>query len=429
MEIAETVRQLLEVSEVSDPVKEFKALGARCDAILDAVRKASNPNEYRRLERRWNLVEVAGMVGRHPNRVADAIAALENEGAWPEWTEARSARYRYELRHIQALQRHYGTMPMRDRDTDEPMTLAVAAFKGGVGKTATALQLAEYLAIRGYQVLLVDMDSQASATSAFGYIPDLDIDPETTILPYLDGAQRSIRYAIRKTHFEGLDLVPGCLRLFDAEWGMAFLAGSDKRRVEEVMGLVRDGILTVKDDYDVVIIDSPPSLGMISSNIMRAADALIVPTPPRTYDLSSMRQFMTLCEEVTPHVRKGAGYLFVKVLPTKMNRRIDEQNLLDLMHAELSGSNRFPKSAVIMESADIGNAAQMYKTVLEVRRPPRKTLQMVEHACACIELEIVKRWPSRAMQQRAQVLATKIAESLIGEQSGEGNETVGGEGV
>src|SRR3546814_2848550 len=84
------------------------------------------------------------------------------------------------------------------------------------------LHLAQYLAIKGYRVALIDCDSQASATTLFGYVPDLDLTEEDTLYPFLrHDDMESLDYALRKTHFDGLELVPANLRLFQSEYEIA----------------------------------------------------------------------------------------------------------------------------------------------------------------------------------------------------------------
>src|SRR3546814_587919 len=115
----------------------------------------------------------------------------------------------------------FGTRPWR-APSDPVSILAVQNFKGGVGKSTTAVHLAQNLAIRGYRVLLIDCDSQASATTLFGYVPDLDLSEDETLYPYLrEGERGTLEYAIKKTHFDGLDLIPANLRLFQSEYELA----------------------------------------------------------------------------------------------------------------------------------------------------------------------------------------------------------------
>ena len=94
----------------------------------------------------------------------------------------------------------FGTRPWR-APSDPVSILAIQNFKGGVGKSTTAVHLAQNLAIRGYRVLLIDCDSQASATTLFGYVPDLDLSEDETLYPY------PVSYTHLRAHETVLDLV------------------------------------------------------------------------------------------------------------------------------------------------------------------------------------------------------------------------------
>jgi chromosome partitioning protein len=91
--------------------------------------------------------------------------------------------------------------------------VAVANFKDGVAKTTTAVLLARYLTLRGYRVLSVDLDSQASQTSLFGLQPDTDVEPEETLYPVFRGETDSLDKCIRPTYWPRLDIVSANLSL------------------------------------------------------------------------------------------------------------------------------------------------------------------------------------------------------------------------
>lgn len=121
-----------------------------------------------------------------------------------------------------------GTRPWREQG-DPPAIIAVQNFKGGVGKSTVSTHLAQYLAIQGYRVCLIDCDRQGSSTALFGYVPDLDIGEEQMLYPFFrNQEQSSLAYAIRETHWDGLYLVPVNLRLMprSTSWRRAWLAWS-----------------------------------------------------------------------------------------------------------------------------------------------------------------------------------------------------------
>src|SRR5262249_28158483 len=123
----------------------------------------------------------------------------------------------YTLEQVNAFRAHFGTAPWRDPALDAPVVIACQNFKGGVGKSTTCVNFAHFLALKGYRVLVVDTDSQATTTAMFGYVPDAEITSDQTILPYLASEQTSLQYAVQKTYFPGIDLIPACLALYEAE--------------------------------------------------------------------------------------------------------------------------------------------------------------------------------------------------------------------
>ena len=127
----------------------------------------------------------------------------------------------YTLAEINQMREVFGTQPWRTAD-DPLAVIAVQNFKGGVGKSTVASHLAQYLAIKGYRVCLIDCDSQGSSTALFGYVPDLDIHEADTLYRFFRHPEmESLVYAVRETHWDGLYLVPANLHLYSAEYELA----------------------------------------------------------------------------------------------------------------------------------------------------------------------------------------------------------------
>jgi chromosome partitioning protein len=221
----------------------------------------------------------------------------------------------------------------RQRNASEKLqVIAVANFKGGAAKTTTAVHLAQYLALRGYRVLAVDLDSQASLTSLFGLQPDTDVDPESTLYPVFRGESDSLQPGIRKTYWDRLDLLPANLSLSQAEFEMPVRA--QRERDFAFWLVLRDAIQRSASEYDVVVLDCPPSLGFMSINAIFAATGVIVPVPPSMIDFASTGQFFRMCSQVLDQVEdidpNSKEVDFFKILIAK--HTVTDQNQKQIIH-------------------------------------------------------------------------------------------------
>lgn len=293
----------------------------------------------------------------------------------------------------------FGTRPWRS-ETDEPIVIAVQNFKGGVGKSTIVCHLAQYLALEGYRVCVVDCDSQASTTSIFGLNPDVDVDEqEETLYPFFrHGGPPTLDFTLRATYWDGIALIPANLGLYDAEYEFAARVVRENARA---LDRLREGIDTIKDHFDVVLLDPPPALGMISLSVLRAADALIVPAPPNNIDFASTGHFLRMMVSTLQQISRLSGeldYKFVKILVTKMNDAKSAHVSIKRMMDHVFAQDML--SAVLKDSAEIDNATANLKTVYEITGPAART--ETHKRCRAyldavgqeIEILIRKTWPS-----------------------------------
>ena len=214
----------------------------------------------------------------------------------------------------------------RDKSKGEQLlTIAVGNFKGGSGKTTTTLTLAQYMALQGYHVLVVDLDSQASATSTFGILPDDYYDHEYTIMPYLRG-EKPLSGTVKTTHWPNIDIIPANLSLHEFE--AASFSTWKSKGDSTLYSLLRDGLKdpVIQDTYDVVLIDCPPSLGNLTTNAMYAANGILITMPPRMFDFASTGQFLKMTHEVFTVYSQDLDYeapdlYFAKMLLTNVMAR------------------------------------------------------------------------------------------------------------
>lgn len=157
--------------------------------------------------------------------------------------------------------------------------IAILNQKGGCGKTTTAVNLGAALAHFGKKILVIDMDPQANATTAFG----LDKDEDNSIYRVLSG-QQTIDETIVSTDIKGLDLVPSHISLSGSEIELSKDIGFPYILKESMDGLM--------GTYDYVLIDVPPSLGILTINSLVAADSVIIPIQAEFYALEGMADLL-----------------------------------------------------------------------------------------------------------------------------------------
>jgi chromosome partitioning protein len=390
-ETASTVEALYNRS--IDAVSKLRARGDTTDDAGSSTRRSP----------RFSITRTAELVGRTGAAIRDA----EKEGRLPNVPRTQSGRrIGYTLAEVNAMRVVFGTQP--SRTSSDPLSIiAVQNFKGGVGKSTVSVHLAQYLAMRGYRVCLIDCDSQGSATMMMGYVPDLDIAEDDTLYPFIRNAEMSsLSYAVRETHWDGLWLIPANLRLYSAEYELAArIARSDQM----LLNRLSEGVASIAEHFDVVILDPPPALGTISLSVMRAANALLIPVPPTVVDFTSTTSFLAMLHE-------SIGVLEDRGLPIDLRwirflaTRADEQKsmqreLLQIMR------NLFGESmlrAVLRDSAEIDNASARMMSVYELEQPvtSRETylrcLTYLNAVNAEIETQFRLTWPSHADRLRAE---------------------------
>ena len=163
--------------------------------------------------------------------------------------------------------------------------IALANQKGGVGKTTTAINLGASLAACDRRVLLIDLDPQSNATSGLG-LPKSD--PRSMYSVLLDGA--GLRSIIRETELPTLHLAPSSVDLVGAE---VELGDTEDRQFR-----LRNAIEPIKSDYQYILIDSPPSLGLLTVNALTAANSVLVPMQCEYFAMEGVSQLLTTIERV-----------------------------------------------------------------------------------------------------------------------------------
>ena len=175
------------------------------------------------------------------------------------------------------------------------MGKAIAIFnqKGGVGKTTTNINLGASLALKGKKILMLDIDPQGNTTSGIGVSKR---DLEYTVYDLLIEDNFDTKEAVIHTNIENLDIIPASVDLAGAEIEMVQLEGREAR--------LRKAIEIVKDSYDYILIDCPPSLGLLTINSLTAVQSVLIPIQCEFYALEGVSQLVSTIDLVKKSLNK-----------------------------------------------------------------------------------------------------------------------------
>jgi chromosome partitioning protein len=405
----------------ADPTRRIPAASAddiqsmadvAADILKEALAGALEPHQ-RKVLRKWNLKEVAELLGISRKTLERGI----DDGKLPGGERVSTGRRLFSLDEIHKVQEALGLLPWRDAKTDRPIVIAVANFKGGVAKTSTAIHLGQYFALRGYRTLMIDSDAQGSLTTLFGLRPDADVSTANTLAPWLYGPgvdqanpdwTGTLATAIQPTYWHGLDLIAGNLQLYGAEFA---LAGRQAREANfRFYRVLADGIATVSANYDVVVIDTPPSLSFLTTNAIYAANGIIMPVPPAMMDFSSSVSFFQLLSELVQVTNQNEAaskrFDFLGLLISKFEPKNDKQMAI---HDWLREA--FTRRVLVntMNVTTILRIGEDIKTAYEIERydrNPRTLTRALEYLNAVngeIEDVVRAQWPSKNATARKEL--------------------------
>ena len=268
------------------------------------------------------------------------------------------------------LGRDYETFPAPEPlQTHGPArVIAMCNQKGGVGKTTSSINIAGALSQYGRRVLIVDFDPQGAATVGLGINANA---VEDTVYTALFNPRMDVHAVIQHTDFENLDIMPSNIDLSAAEVQLVTEVG----REQVLAGVLRQ----VKDEYDVIIIDCQPSLGLLTVNALTAADGVIIPVAAEFFALRGVALLMQSIEKEQSRINPSLevyGVLVTMFTHTlhcdEVLQRIYEAFQGKVFHSVISRSIKLPDSTVA--AAPITIYAPNHKTAKEYREVARELI-------------------------------------------------------
>ncbi len=226
--------------------------------------------------------------------------------------------------------------------------LAISNQKGGVGKTTTAISLAAALVERGSRVLIVDLDPQGNATSGLG----IGKDHPQSIYGVLI-RDEGIGAAVRTTAVPGLDLLPSSQEMAGAEVELVPLLAREFR--------LRDALKGV-EGYDTILVDCPPSLGLLTVNALAAADAVLVPVQCEYYALEGLAQLLATIEAVRMRLNAKLEVLAIVLTMEDRRNRLSMQVTEEVIRhfPDLVARVRIPRAVRLAEAPSHGQPISVY---------------------------------------------------------------------
>ncbi|MEI9425935.1 plasmid partitioning protein RepA [Mesorhizobium sp. Cs1299R1N1] len=394
--------------EASAPQDELKTLIQRHSAALANQLQAHHlstfpPNAEKGI-RNFSPSETAKLIGITEGYLRQIAAEMPDDVS----TISTGGRRSYPVEAIHQVRKYLDSgargnrryLPWRTND-EQLQVVTVMNFKGGSGKTTTTAHLAQYLALRGYRVLSIDLDPQASLSALFGHQPELDVGPNETLYGAIryDDEKRPIAEIVRATYIPDLHLIPGNLELmeFEHDTPKALMT----RAPGDTLFFARIGqaLSQVQKLYDVVVIDCPPQLGFLTMSALTAATSVLITVHPQMLDVMSMNQFLAMTGDLLDEIsRAGASsqYLWMKYLITRFEPSDGPQNQMVAFLRSIFGDHVL--NHPMLKSTAISDAGLTNQTIFEVDRSQftrstyDRAIESVEQVNSEIEALIKKAW-------------------------------------
>ncbi|MFK3968583.1 plasmid partitioning protein RepA [Ensifer adhaerens] len=342
---------------------------SKLELALSNLSMAQFPPDARRSMRKFTSTEVAQLLD-----VTEAYirqVAAKEQGPSPEIANGRrlyTLEQVLELRIALAANGRKKWMNPRRTGNEQCQIIAVTNFKGGSSKTSTTIHLGHYLALRGYRVLAVDLDPQASLTALHGNLPNFDYRGGDTLYSAIRFEDPiPTRSIIHQTHIAGFDVICAGLELTEFETAVAL----EMRRAGGTGFLLRvsQALEQVADDYDFILMDSAPSLNFLTLSSLTAATGVVIPVPAHMLDVDSTAKFLELAAsymQILDEFGTSAQWDFAKFLITKFEPNDHPQANMSALMRQVFGEDLLLNS--VIKSTAVADALTWKQSLYEVQR-------------------------------------------------------------
>ncbi|MGH8603121.1 MAG: AAA family ATPase, partial [Gammaproteobacteria bacterium] len=365
-------------------------LGEIVGKMVMTAKNFAHPGEQGE-SRRLSLREIADSLGVSHTAVNKYAAALPSR-LGSEGKQGRT--YQYTLADATELR---GLMGLNQtRGAGEPcVTLGVMNFKGGVAKSTTTAHLSQNLALRGFRTLAIDCDPQGTLSTLFGIHPDVDLDADDTLLPYFEGKEPTLDYCIRNTEIPTLRVIPANVGLAQADLVLPARQRDERSNGNSewfYMTSLAEGIRTIENDFDVILLDCPPSMSYLTTVATQACDSLLMPMRPSMPDFASSAQFIRMFSsfqgDVDSILETTKKFDWLRVLITlgeHNNTSSEMEDIIRKAYGPMVMLERFPYLTAV------ATAAKRMRTLYDVSRADidsrqlGKALNLVDQMCGAVE--------------------------------------------
>ncbi len=348
----------------------MQTFSTKLEMALNNLSLAQYPPDATRAMRKFASSEVAALL-----EVTEAYIrqiSLKDRGPTPEVTA--NGRRLYSLEQILELRLYLAEhgrkkwMNPRRIDGEQCQIIAVTNFKGGSSKTSTTIHLGHYLALRGYRVLAVDMDPQASLTSLHGALPGFDYREGDTLYSAIRFEDPvPTEQIVQSTHIAGFDVICAGLELTEFETAVAL----EMRKSGGTSFLLRvsQALEQITEKYDVILLDCAPSLNFLTLSSLTAATGVLIPVPAHMLDVDSTGKFLELAAsymQILDEVGTSAQWDFAKFLITKFEPNDHPQANMQALMRQVFGDDLLLHT--VIKSTAVADALTWKQSLYEVQR-------------------------------------------------------------